>query len=437
MKLLKMELSTFIKSSFENDKIDVNSLAKILQFFASKLHLQHRHIDPANFPDDVKTESLNENFDIVNLSKRVEGVEEVTRELLSTFEAVKASNHCLCTKLEETRGFANKIFDEVEALKLKSSVKVEPDDNENQQQQCQEQEQAKFEKLEEIIEQKLSDDNRTTSLAISVLDGKIEKLCENFSQLLSSVDKFSERIEDLTFACEELDGKSAEIDREVQVLKTQIRCMDIEISKIGSHVEAQHGSSEKVKAQLDVIEQEKLTISQADKLMNDKLTEFTTNDNFIRLRDSITDNVTLIDHDLTHTKTQLAKLQNQINAKLNVNELSKFKQNLRINFDNFIIDLENALTRHLTVNREGFAGKLQLACVGCDSAIFMPTKVEESPWMKRISNRFRLKTSRYPVRKYNAAPTSDILDLLQARGRTSNRSFVSKDQSAFKVDPER
>lgn len=428
-----MNFSTFIESSLNNGQIDADSLAKILQLFASKLHLQHLDFDPSNF-DATKAENLKDNFNIVNLSKRVEGVEEVTRQLLSTFEAVKVDNRCLCGKLEETRAFANKIFDEIEKLKssqCSGEIVGQPQDDDKTQQQ------QKLEKLEEIISEKFNND----SLALSALDGKVEILSENFHKLTSSVDTLFDRLDDLTFACEQLEGKSDEIDRDMREFNTRLCCVGKELKRACANVKNLNEKSISIQSQLDHIERDKPSISD----LTDKLSFFTLKSDFLDSHDVISHNVTLIDGklaDLAHRNNiLLAQLQNKIAAKLNVDELSKFNESLQKNFDAFILELERAINRHLAGTCEGFAGKLEMSCVSCDAKpMAMVERVGRTlPAIGRIASRFKHKTCRYPAMRHNKAKnksTSDILELLAAKGHDGNSYIIAEDRSVLRADAE-
>jgi hypothetical protein len=59
---------------------------------------------------------------------------------------------------------------------------------------------------------------------------------------------------------------------------------------------------------------------------------------------------------------------------------------------------------------------------------------ENSP-LRGVSARFKQKASRLPVR--NTKPTSDILDLLEAKANSNTCFIIGNDRSVFKADPEK
>lgn len=439
-----MDFSSFISSTFADGRINSSNLNAILQEFASKLNLEKLEFDPEKLLEQQQHENLRENFDIVNLSKRVEGVEEVTKQLLSTFESFKASNLCICKKLEETRVFANKIFDEV--MKLKSSencqvLKCEENDKTPLSQEWREEVKeisAKIEKLGEIMEQSWNNE-KTRMLAISILDEKVENIIESSCKLKNVVDRTAERIKDLTFACEQLDGKSDEIDRDVQDFNARVCCVKNETKKIAQKTKIMCEKFENIQKELDFLDNEKASKTHVDELVDEKLKCFTKIDTFFEFQDCVTENVAVIDRDLKdmtqRTNIRLAKLQNQIIGKLNIDELSKFKENLQKNFNIFTIELENLLKQLLMNGQEGAGGKLKLSCVSCESEISMKTKTEGVPKLQTASNRFKIKMNKFPVRKYQGSSRSDILELLEAKGHDGRCFVISKDRSIFKADP--
>lgn len=442
-----MDLANLIEKTFEGGNIDVKNLHSIIKLISNKLLIEDIN-QVEQSAESVRVDNLKENFDVINLTKRVEAVENVTKQILSSLEKIEQIYSCLSGKLEETRIFVNKLHEKIQKINRTPATNGENIPNDVITSCC-----LPFdaEELNLKLDQN-SKDIETLKFSQAILDGRLDQTNSSYCTMTKEIHKLKENVEDLTFAVEFNEGKTEEIEKDVKQFNARICDIKCDFQKITQNSKCLGDKISKLNKKIDILDDQKADLSHLDESLKQKAfksdIEFLVrNDVFDSLYDTLQLRTLLLSDQLEKIKINsdisLARLQNQINGKLNSDEILKFNKSLEKNFNNFCKELEVIIKEIISNGLDGAGGKcIDLNCISCDANIVMKTETSEVPKLKPLSQRFLMRTNKNLSSKNQKhfSTIDDVLNLCRSsKMNESNQKcfIISKDNSIFKADPKR
>lgn len=425
-----MNFAEFLEQTFEGGKIDVDRLHSVMKMISKKLSFDELQVE--NLGD------LKEKLNAVNLSKRVEAVEDVTKNIFSSLGKLKQTDSCLNQKLEETRIFLNKLQDQLDDhLHQNSEITRTSDDKKN--------ENVNINNLTIDVDEKLENHAKSIeSLKFSqnVLNEKFEKMTGTFCEMKQQNHELKENIEDLFFTFETFENKIDEIEGEIKEFNARINCVKCEVFKTVNNMKCLNEKIPKFDKKFETLSCEMEKENLKKKSFEEEMMKFMKKDDIDTLDEKISSLSAELEKFKINTNIYFLRLQNQMRGKMNSDELLLFKEIVESNFRNFVKELELLIKGLVLDLNKGVAGKfLDLNCIACDSQIAMKNESHEVPKLKILSNRFLMKTDKFQMKNYQKnSKFDDVYELFRPDtcDDSSKKCFIiSKDQSIFKADPEK
>lgn len=400
---------SFIEKTFEDGRVNVDQLCSVIKIISRRLSLDNLHVENSEI---ILNEDLKGNFNVVNLSKRVEAVEEMTKNICISLDKLKQTESCLNQKLEETRIFLNKLQDQLDG-QLNVSKLTRNDENAqnnvNNNNNCLFFDVDKLENISKAIE--------TLKFSQVILDEKLEKITGNLCEMKQQNHNTQEKIDDLFFSSEIFENKIEEISLEVKEFNARINCVKCEVHKTVNSMKCLNEKIPKLDKRIQIIncEVEKRIVKQ--EAFDQEKKKFLQKNDIDSLNLKISSLSNELEKFQVNSNNYFLRLQNQIKGKLNSDELLKFKEIIETNFLKFIKELELLIKGLLLDMSKGVAGKfINFNCIACDSAMTMKNESQGIPKLQNLSRKFLMKTDKFKMKKCQSNPNfHDILHLFHSK----------------------